>query len=342
MQPKVLHVKDGVINDVDFVLCSSGIEGKMLYVSDTIVDELYGAKIKEQLCRVGCFEEVYVTENTINYADSLVAKIISEQVNCVVGLGGGSVLDVCKYAAYTANRSFLSIPTTVANDGIASPIAVLKGDDGRPKSLMCSLASMLLIDIEVLAYAPVQLIKAGIGDILSNYMALLDWELASNRGKEQINGYAYLLSKNAYSLLLNSKYTDICKGFVDELVNAHILSGLAMNFTQSSRAVSGSEHLFSHALDYYSDVKLLHGIQTALGTIAMLKLVGKEYGEILDCLKRYQVDINPERLGIDEDTFTYCMQHAVEIRQNRYTYLHEVDLSDKYVRTLYRELVKAL
>lgn len=342
VQPKVLQVGDGVISDVATVLDSASIDGKLLYVSDKIVNELYGAKIKEQISKVSYCEEVYVAENTINYADSLVSKIIDEQISCVVGLGGGSVLDVCKYVAYTAKRPLLSIPTTVANDGIASPIAVLKGDDGRPRSLMCSMASMLLIDTEVLASAPIQLIKAGIGDILSNYMALLDWKLASKRGKEQLNGYAYLMSKNAYNLLLNSKHSKICKGFVDELVNAHILSGLAMNFIQSSRAVSGSEHLFSHALDYYSNVKNLHGIQTALGTIAVLKLIGKEYEAVLDCLRRYQVDINPEKLGIDEDSFTYCMQHAVEIRPDRYTYLHEVDLSDKCVKELYRKLVKEL
>lgn len=41
-------------------------------------------------------------------------RCIMTDVNCIVGLGGGKVLDVCKYAAYISKTPFLSIPTTVA------------------------------------------------------------------------------------------------------------------------------------------------------------------------------------------------------------------------------------
>ena len=342
MQSKVLHVGSGVINGVADVLDSVGITDKVLYVSDVNVDKLYGKKIKEQINRGWAYEEVLITENSIKYADNLAEKIVREDINCVIGMGGGSVLDVCKYATYTTGKQLLSIPTTAANDGIASPIAVLKQEDGKPKSLTCCMAPMLLIDTEVLTNAPVQLIKAGIGDILSNYVALMDWELACSRGKEQMNRYAYLMSKNAYETLLRAKHSVICIEFVEELVNAHILSGIAMEFAQSTRAVSGSEHLFSHALDFFSNVKNLHGIQTGLGTIAVMKLLGKDYAELMDCFRRYKVELNPEKLGIGEDTFVYCMQHAVEIRQNRYTYLHEADLSDKHLRDIYRKLVNEI
>jgi glycerol-1-phosphate dehydrogenase [NAD(P)+] len=40
-----------------------------------------------------------------------------------------------------------------------------------------------------------------------------------------------------------------------------------MDFAGSSRPVSGSEHLFSHALDYFAEKKNLHGLQVALGTV---------------------------------------------------------------------------
>ena len=252
------------------------------------------------------------------------------------------MLDVCKYVAFTLKKPLMLIPTTAANDGIASTIAVLKGDDGKPKSLMCARAPMIVIDTELIYSAPIQLIKAGIGDILSNYTALLDWRLAFERGKDTINGYAYLMSKNAIDTILQSRYKKICIEFVDDLVNAHVLSGFAMDFEKSSRPVSGSEHLFSHALDYYSNVKNLHGIQTGLGTIAILKLIGEDYTELLECFKRYEVDLNPLRLGIDEDTFVYCMQHATEIRQDRYTYLHEIDLCEQRLKEVYEELIKEL
>jgi glycerol-1-phosphate dehydrogenase [NAD(P)+] len=79
-----------------------------------------------------------------------------------------------------------------------------------------------------------------------------------------------------------------------------------------------------------------------LGTIAILKLIGEEYGDALHYLRKFHVDIHPGRMGIDEDTFVYCMQHAASMRNNRYTYLHEVDLHTARLQKLYRDLLTEL
>ena len=115
-----------------------------------------------------------------------------------------------------------------------------------------------------------------------------------------------------------------------------------MDFAGSSRPVSGSEHLFSHALDYYSEVKNLHGIQVALGTVAVLKLLNFDYSEVLSYLNKFDVEINPQKLGINEDTFVLCMQKATSMRNNRYTYLHELDLEKEKLKKIYKELLEEL
>lgn len=342
MKAKTLCVRRGAIKQVYAILDKFGLSGKFLYVSDEIVDGLYGECVREQLSKRGTWQSEHISNNTITYAEMLAEQVKEQEICCIIGMGGGSVLDVCKYVAYITQKPLMLLPTTAANDGIASTISVLKEDSGKPKSIMCCRAPMILIDTELIFKAPRQLIKAGIGDILSNHTALLDWELAQERGKDTINGYSYLMSRSAINTILHSQYDNICIEFVEELVNAHVLSGFAMDFERSSRPVSGSEHLFSHALDYYSDVKNLHGIQTGLGAIAMLKLIGKDYTELLECFKRYEVELNPKSLGIDENTFVYCMQHATEIRQDRYTYLHEIDLCEERLKEVYRELVNEL
>lgn len=298
--------------------------------------------MKKQLGEIGAFKEEYVNYNTITYAMSIAERIIATDIDCVVGMGGGKVLDVCKYASYISKRPFLSIPTTVANDGIASPIAVLKRKDGKPKSLGCFSPQILLVDTEIVANSPIELVKAGIGDTISNYMALLDWEFAVRHGKDEMNGYAYLMSKNALDVLMKTQYSTINSKFVEVLVNSLVLSGIAMDFAGSSRPVSGSEHLFSHALDYYCEKKNLHGIQVALGTVAMLKLIEHSQVEVLEYLKRFEVDINPKHLGIDEETFIFCLQNATKMRTNRYTYLHEIKLTKEELKRIYKELVEEL
>ena len=337
-----LKIGSNLIGSVSETLKHNNISGKILYVSDQVVDSIYGSVVRSQIEAVGKLKEEIVNYNTIEYAMSIAERIIATDIDCIVGLGGGRVLDVCKYAAYVSKTPFLSIPTAMANDGLASPIAVLKRKDNLPKSLGCAMPSMLLVDTEIMKNSPIQLLKAGIGDTISNYMALLDWEFAVSKGKDEMNGYAYLMSRNSLDALMKTQYTEINEEFIKVLANSLVLSGIAMNFAGSSRPVSGSEHLFSHALDYYSPQKNLHGLQVALGTVAVLKLINRSQDDVVQYLKKFQVDINPKNMNIDEDTFVTCMQKATTMRKDRYTYLHETDLSKERLQRIYNELVEEL
>ena len=342
MHSNKIRIESGAIGKIEPLLLSESIKGKILYVSDQVVDKLYGEKVKKQIKEVGKLKEEYVDCNTIAYSMSIAERVIATDIKCIVGMGGGKVLDVCKYAAYISKIPFLSIPTTAANDGLVSPIAVLKRQDDKPKSLGCRMASMILIDIDIITNGPQQLIKAGIGDTISNYMALKDWNLACQRGRDEMNGYAYLMSRSSLDALMKTQYNCICPEFVEVLVNSLVLSGIAMDFAGSSRPVSGSEHLFSHALDYYGKKGNLHGIQTGLGTVAVLKLIDEDPTELIEYLNRFNVDINPKHLDIDEDTFVYCFQKATTMRANRYTYLQEIDLSTDRLKNTYQWLVAEL
>lgn len=337
-----LKIGEDNIFKVYDALKENRIKGKILYVSDPVVDGLFGKTVKEQISEVGIIKEESVDYNTISYAMSVAERVIATDIDCIVGMGGGKVLDVCKYASYISKTPFLSIPTTMANDGIASPIAVLKRKDNKPKSLGCASPSMLLIDTKLIINGPIELIKAGIGDTISNYTALMDWRFACDRGKDEMNGYAFMMSETSLNALMKTQYDTICPEFIDVLASSLVLSGIAMDFTGTSRPVSGSEHLFSHALDYYSEKKNFHGIQVALGTVAVLKLTNKDYKDVLDYLKRFEVGVNPKSLGIDEDTFVLCMQKASTMRNNRYTCLNEIDLSADKLKRVYKELIAEL
>ena len=338
----ILKIGSGYIKRIYEILDGYGIKGKILYVTGPVVDSLYGSIVRPQIEAVGKLKEETVTNNTIAYAMTVAERVIATDIDCIIGMGGGKVLDVCKYAAYISKKPLLSIATTMANDGIASPIAVLKRQDGKPKSLGCASPSILVIDTDVIAKSPIELIKAGIGDTISNYTALLDWKLAVQRGKDEMNGYAYLMSQTSLDTLMRTQYDSLCPAFIEVLAHALVLSGIAMDFTGSSRPVSGSEHLFSHALDYYGKAENLHGFQVALGTIAVLKLMGKSCDSVIRYLRRFDVNVNPIKMGIDREIFTFCMQNGTKMRKDRYTYLHEADLSDERLHMIYDELVEKL
>ncbi|MBQ9419437.1 MAG: iron-containing alcohol dehydrogenase [Synergistaceae bacterium] len=159
MKTEVLRIGSGIINSVAQLLHENKISGKILYVSGPIVDGLYGSVVKEQIKSIGRLKEEYVDHNTIEYSMSIAERIIATDIDCIVGLGGGKVLDVCKYAAYISKVPFLAIATTMANDGLASPIAVLKRKDNLPKSLGCAMPSMLIVDTKIMKDSPEKLLK---------------------------------------------------------------------------------------------------------------------------------------------------------------------------------------
>lgn len=342
MKSNILKIGPGTINEIESTLREANIKGKILYVLDKYVDSLYGSIIRPQMEAVGRIKEQSVDNNTIAYAMKVAERVIATDVDCIVAMGGGKTLDIGKYAAFVSKRPFLSIPTTMAHDGIVSPIAVLKKQDNKPKSLGCAMPSIMIMDTKLIATCPPQLIKAGIGDTISNYMALKDWDFAVSRGKDEMNGYAYMMSRTSLYALMKTQFNHICPEFLDVLANSLVLSGIAMDYAGSSRPVSGSEHLFSHALDYYCEKQNLHGFNVALGTVAVLKIIGEDPSEVVQYLKKFEVDVNPKYMEITEDMFVYCMQHATEMRSNRYTYLHEADLNEQRLRKIYKELVEEL
>ena len=338
----ILSIKSGAIESFYEIMKRNNMKGKFLFITNPHLDELFGNKVKYQIEKLGYIYIEFVKDNSIQYAMEMAEKIIENDIDYVIGMGGGRVLDVAKYASYISKVPFISIPTTVANDGLSSPIAVLKKSDGKVKSLGCEMPKALILDIDFIKSSPIELIKAGIGDTISNYMALKDWSYAEYMNKDKINNFAYLMSENALDALLRTNYDSINPDFIKVLANSLILSGIAMKYAKSSRPVSGSEHLFSHALDYYTNHNNLHGLQVALGTIAMLKILNEDYSVLIDYLNRFDVNINLEKMGITKNEFVYCMQNAANMRPNRFTYLSTVELDTKKLEKIYDELKEEL
>ena len=336
----ILEIGKGAIDLVGDVCKALELQGTALIVAGPIVWNLYGQKVLSQLDPDVKSDVHIITNNTIRAAMDLAELVLSQGHDFIVGIGGGRVIDVGKFCAHVTKKPFVSIPTTMANDGLVSPIAVLHDEEDKHKSLGARMPDATLVDISIAMSGPAELIKAGIGDTISNQTALMDWHLSYIRTGEPMDNYARLMSRTAVEGLLNSRHDTICEDFLQQLADSLVLSGVAMEYAQSSRPVSGSEHLFSHACDSFSSAHNLHGIQTALGTVSVLVMLDEPYDFILSYLKRFDIDINPEHLGITEQDFVTCFQKAPEMRPNRYTSLNEADLSDMNLRDVYHKVME--
>ena len=99
-----------------------------------------------------------------------------------------------------------------------------------------------------------------------------------------------------------------------------------MSIAGSSRPCSGSEHLFSHALDIVKPNGAMHGEQCGVGSIMMAHLYGANWKRIRDTLKNLGAPTTAAGLGISNEDFVKALELAATIRPDRYTILQKLCL----------------
>ncbi|MFH1537183.1 MAG: iron-containing alcohol dehydrogenase family protein [Patescibacteria group bacterium] len=281
----------------------------------------------------------FVSENSIDEGDKLIADINKNKYDLLICIGGGRVLDIGKYSASKTKLNFVSVPTTPSNDGIASPIAVLKNKEGQTESLGVNMPLGIIVDLEILKSAPVENIKAGTGDLLSNFSALKDWKLSG----EKIDDFAASLAYSAADLMYgkfaqNMKVELNSENFLKTLVNGLILSGIAMNIAGTSRPCSGAEHEISHAIDELFPGRSMHGLQVALGVLIAQKMRGDNFENYKNFFKSIGLPTKPEDIDLTTDELVKAIDYAPQTRPDRITILEKQKLNKKQIS----ELIKTL
>ena len=324
--PVFLRVGSGLLGDLGAILTEHHLVFRSaIVVTSRRSDEIAGRRVAHALGDV----PTVVIDGASHASIARVEQATRERrPDLVVGVGGGTPLDVAKYAAAKERVAFLSIPTSPSNDGIASPIAVIRGARSL-ESLPARMPIGVIADLDVLRQAPASSIRAGVGDLLANLSALADWELACRRGLDRMDDFARLLSRTGAEAML--RYADgdasvdpASPGLLETLIDGLVLSGVAMEIAGSSRPCSGAEHLFSHALDRIAASPAMHGTQVGIGTLLMTALRGEDYTALRDGMARLGLALSGRDAGIGDDEVIEGMLRARETRPDRYTLLDEV------------------
>ncbi len=245
----------------------------------------------------------------------------------VIGFGGGKSVDVAKSIAYNLDKPFISVPTSASHDGIASPFASIRGSN-KPYSITTRMPIGILADIKIISEAPRRLLASGCGDLLAKITAVKDWQLARDEKSEYFGSYSANLAALSATIIMDEvKNVANYINYTRTIVEALISSGVAAGIAGSSRPCSGSEHLFSHALEYIAN-KGLHGERCGLGTIMMAKLHGLDYKQIIDTLKMINAPTTAYDIGVGKDEVVKALVIAKDIRPERYTILHKINMDE--------------
>ena len=317
--PRMVVTGPGVLEQLPAIIAELDIPERGLIVCDSNTLQIAGNQVIEYLEAGGHPMEKVVIKGA-NIEELAKVESYSDRIDFLVGLGGGRPIDLAKQAGFNKDIPFISIPTAASHDGFGSARASIR-QEGRKTSMQAIPPIAVVADTSIISKAPKRLLGAGVGDVISNQTAVLDWRLDGQ--KADYSEYAAALSEMAAQLVEDGidKVASGSEEGVRLVVKALISSGVAMSIAGTSRPASGGEHKFSHWLDANSDNPALHGEQCGLGSIVTMYLHGGNWEKIRDTLKVVNAPINAKGLGMDDGMVLSAFINSKEIRPQRTTIL---------------------
>ncbi|WP_336022196.1 NAD(P)-dependent glycerol-1-phosphate dehydrogenase [Halobellus salinisoli] len=319
--PRNVLVGHGVLDDLSAAVEELYLSGRPLVVTSPTPNDLVGDRVRAQIETAGT---IIVETASFDAVERVAAAAEDADAGYLIALGGGKPIDTAKMASDRLNCGLVSVPTAASHDGIVSGRSSIPEGDTR-HSVAADPPLAVVADTEILAQAPWELTSAGCADIISNYTAVKDWQLAHRLKNVEYSEYAGALSQMTAEMLVEA--SDAVKpGFEESawlVAKALVSSGVAMSIAGSSRPASGAEHLISHQLDRLVPGRALHGHQVGVAAIVTEYLHSGERGEwadIRDALGEMGAPTTASELGIDDDTFLEALTTAHTIR-DRYTIL---------------------
>ncbi len=210
-------------------------------------------------------------------AISAIEAKITQKTDLLLGIGSGVINDLCKHVSYQHDLRYVIVATAPSMDGYASVGAALILEEMKV-TLNARVPYAIIADSDVLATAPMDMIRAGYGDIIGKYSCLNDWKLAKLLRDEYFCDYVWQTvydtvkqtEANAQALLARDAEA------ITALTEALVTVGILMSYVGNSRPASGSEHHLSHYFeitgllcgrDYYP-----HGIDVLYSAAVTAKL----------------------------------------------------------------------
>ena len=253
--------------------------GKVLLVADENTWAAAGAQTLAALEGIPTVRCVFPGSSVLIPNEEAIDRVNAamEGIDLIIGIGSGVIQDLCKYVSLKSRVPYFVVATAPSMDGYASTgAAMILG--GMKVTVPAGVPRAILADPEVLKNAPMEMIRAGYGDIVGKYSALNDWKLS-----REVNGEYFCQEIYDLTFEMVQKTLALAEGLVRRdaesvkvLMEALIIVGIAMSFAGSSRPASGSEHHLSHFFEItgivHGENYFTHGIDVAYSTVITAQL----------------------------------------------------------------------
>ena len=221
-------------------------------------------------------------EPSIEMVDQVIEEYKSKKISAMIGLGGGSSMDVVKYAASEMGVEKILIPTTFGTGAEMTTYCVLKFD-GKKKLLREDrfLADRAVIDSYFMDGTPEQVIKSSVCDACAQATEGYDSKLGNDLTKT--------LCKQAFDVL----YDAIMNDKPENYPYGSMLSG--MGFGNCSTTLG-------HALSYvFSNEGVPHGYSlSSCTTVAHKHNKSIFYDRFKDIIEKMRFDKLDLKADVDQ------------------------------------------
>ncbi len=225
----------------------------------------------------------------------------------VVGLGGGQAIDCAKYFAWRRNLPLHQFPTSLSVDAMYGQRAGVR-ENGIVRYVGWARPETVYFDLDILAAAPAQINRAGIGDVFCFFTGVWDWDYARDRGRTEAKWpydaalAAESLARAEAALAGWREIRDLTPAGIALIVEGFRWGGASFHAAGwCPRHIEGVEHYLFYALEAMTGRKFLHGQAVCLGIVAGAMMHGRRADELAGAIRRIGVDMRPEAMGIGWD-----------------------------------------
>ena len=269
--PKIIHFGDDALGQTEYP--------RNALVVTTATPELSGKWLDKMGIKDYMLFDKITPEPSINDVNAVISQYKDKDPSVLIGLGGGSSLDVVKYASAEMKKEKILIPTTFGTGAEMTTYCVLKFD-GKKKLLREDrfLADMAIVDSYFMDGTPQQIINNSVCDACAQATEGYDSKLG--------NDFTKTLCEKAFGIL----YEAIMDNKLEKYPYGSMLSG--MGFGNCSTTLG-------HALSYvFSNEGVPHGYSLSSCTTVAHKFNNSKF---YDRFKEIVKKLGFEKLQLKAD-----------------------------------------